>query len=260
MLKKATTDFMNGLSLYKVWSYQAWHEISAKYKRTVLGSLWIAGGMVALSLSLAVVFGAIMHQNMHEIFPNIIGGILCWSLCAFLFIDAPEIFLGSAPMIKNHAYPYTYFVFEAVCRSTFMFFNNSIVFFIAIACVGALKVPHWAFLFGLPIVLINLFCWSTIIGLLAARFRDLRFMMPLLSQIMFFLTPVTWNVKDLSPARHFIADYNPFYGLVEILRAPLLGQAPPTHCWILALISMTIGIVLWLIVFSNCRRRIPFWI
>jgi len=260
MLRKAILDLTNGASLYKVWSYQAWHEISAKYKRTFLGSLWIAGGMVALSLALAVMFSAVMHQKLHDIFPNIIGGILCWGLCSFVFLDSPEIFISSAAMIKNHAYPYTYFSFEAVCRTTFVFLNNLVVFFIAIACVGALTIPNWTFIIGLPIVLVTLFCWGTVIGLAASRFRDLRFMTPLLSQIIFFLTPVTWNAKDISPSHRFLVDFNPFYGLVEIIRAPLLGKAAPMECWGLAIGAMAFGVVLWLIVFGAFRRRIPFWI
>jgi len=260
MYSKAIRDLIKGASLYNVWSFQAWHEISAKYKRTVLGSLWIAGGMVALSLSLAVVFGAIMRQNMHDIFPNIIGGILCYGFCAFILIDSPEIFMGAAGMIKNHAYPYTYYVFESLCRATLMFLNNVIVFFIAIACVGALAVPHWSFLIGFPIVLVTLFTWGTVLGLAASRFRDLRFMTPLLSQILFFLTPVTWMARDVGPDRRFLIDFNPYYGLVEIMRAPLLGYAAPMQAYFLALTAMGLGIFVWLIVFSACRRKIPFWI
>ncbi|CAN1484367.1 hypothetical protein MCEMIH15_00004 [Caulobacteraceae bacterium] len=44
---KAFADLSNGLGLSHVWVHQAYHVISAKYKRTVLGSLWISGAMVS---------------------------------------------------------------------------------------------------------------------------------------------------------------------------------------------------------------------
>jgi ABC-type polysaccharide/polyol phosphate export permease len=136
------------------------------------------------------------------------------------------------------------------------------VFYIAIALVGGLRVPSWEILLGLPVVLMSMVTWGTFVGMMASRFRDLRFMMPYLSQLIFFLTPIFWtigtNAKGWRSA--IVADYNPFYGLVEVIRAPLLGQAPSAQCWMLAIIAMVTGIIAWLLMFSAFRRRIPFWV
>lgn len=261
MFTKAFKDLIDGLRLYKVWTYQAWHETSAKYKRTVLGSLWIAGTMVTISLALALIYGALLGHNLKDVLPHIMAGIMCYNMASFMLGEAPEIFMKSSFIIRSHAYPFTYYVLESAASNFIIFLNNAIVFYISMALLGTLAIPNWTILLGLPIVFVTITSWGTVIALLASRFRDLRFMMPHLSQIIYFLTPIMWQVSDISAKnRSRIADINPFYGLVEILRAPLLGHEPPGVCWALALVTMFTGIFTWIGVFGVFRRRIPFWV
>ena len=55
-------------------------------------------------------------------------------------------------------------------------------------------------------------------------------------------------------------DFNPFYHLVELVRAPLLGQAPGLASW-LAVSGFVLGG--WLVTFElfrRYRRRIAYWV
>jgi ABC-2 type transport system permease protein/lipopolysaccharide transport system permease protein len=260
MLSKALDDLVRGLGLYKVWTHQAWHDVSAKYKRTVLGTLWMSGSMVTLSICLALVFGALLGTDLKILLPNIMGGLLCFSLISFIFGGSPEVFNAAHNIIKNHAYPFTYYMFEAICESFFMFLNNLIVFTIVMVLLGTFAVPNWTILIGLPIVLSTIFAWGTVIAMVSTRFRDLRFMMPHLSQIVFYLTPIMWSIDHISPKNAKIAELNPFYGLLELIRAPLMGKVAPAVCWNTALLMLLAGAIVWLIFFSAFRKRIPFWV
>ncbi len=261
MFDKAINDLIRALRLYKVWTYQAWHDMSAKYKRTILGSLWIAGSMVTMSLVLSIVYGALHGADLSTVLPSIMGGILCWGLAGFMLIDGPDIFMNAGVTIKSHAYPFSYYVFESGARTFMVFLNNLVVFFIAMALIRQLAIPHWTVIPGLAVTFVTMFSWGTVISLLASRFRDLRFMIPHLGQILYFLTPIMWRAEDISPAKKaIIVDMNPLYGLVEIVRAPLLGHAPAPLCWSLALGLMGLGVAVWLLVFGVFRKRIPFWV
>ncbi|MDI7776358.1 ABC transporter permease [Asticcacaulis sp. EMRT-3] len=259
-IAKSVSDLKKGASLYNVWFYQAYHEISAKYKHTMLGSLWIAGGMVTTSLALSLVFGIIQGQSLKDILPFVMGGILTFGLVSFIFNEGPEVFLSAAGTIKNHAYPFTYFVFEGVSRSFLTFLHNLVVFYITLVCVGSLAVPNWTVIFGLPILLVSMFFWGAFFGMMAARFRDLRFIMPYISQLLFFTAPIFWKADGVKGAKALFVDLNPVYGLVEIVRSPLLGKMPPEICWLQALLTMVVGGIVWFAVFTSFRRRIPFWV
>ena len=260
MLDKAIKDLVGGLKLYHVWTYQAYHDISSKYKRTFLGSLWISGQLVATSLALSLVFSGIFGTTLKDALPYMMGGIMCYSLCGFMMNESVEIFMGAGGMIKNHANPYSYYVLESVAKTFFLFMHNVVVFFLLLLVIGALHVPHISFIPAIVVVLVTIFSWGTVTGMLAARFRDMRYLLPYLAHIMYFMTPIFWRMDQLHSSRAKYAMWNPFYGLIEILRAPLLGQEAPAHCWTLALGTMVIGIVAWLVFFTPFRRRIPYWL
>jgi ABC-2 type transport system permease protein/lipopolysaccharide transport system permease protein len=260
-MNKAYIDLQKGLSLYKVWIYQAYHELSKKYQHTILGSLWIAGSMVTTSLCLAIVFGAIQGQNLFQTLPYIMGGILVWSLVGFILSEANEVFLGAGGIIKNHAYPFTYYMLEAVTRQFLTFLHNLVVFFLTLFCIGYFRVPNFELLLALPIVLVTMTSWGVVVAMLSARFRDLRFMIPYISQLVFFITPIFWQPSSTVHGwRLSLVNYNPFYGLIEVIREPLLGNQPSSVCWVQAIGAMVSGLVVWAIVFSVFRRRIPFWV
>ena len=54
--------------------------------------------------------------------------------------------------------------------------------------------------------------------------------------------------------------YNPFFSLLEIVRAPLLGHIPGPVVWFSALgYSVLLWVVAWLL-FVRVRGRIAFWV
>ena len=62
------------------------------------------------------------------------------------------------------------------------------------------------------------------------------------------------------PSRVAVLEFNPFYHLVEVARAPLLGKVPALSSWIAVLI-VTIGG--WVLAFAFFRRycwRIAYWV
>ena len=260
MLEKSFKDLISAFQLWHVWFYQAYHVITAKYKRTALGTLWISGSMIATSLSLSILFGGLFGQTLKEALPMIMAGILCFSFAGFPLNEGQEALIGNGGIIKNHAYPFTYYILESVAKNLLMFAHNLVVFYLAMLIIGAAVIPHWTILPALFMVFIFMFTWSTITALAAARYRDLRFLLPYIGQLLSVLTPVFWRAELLHGPRRLIADLNPVYGILEIVRAPLLGHSAPFNIWVLASIATFSGVLVWLLTFPVFRKRIPFWV
>jgi ABC-type polysaccharide/polyol phosphate export permease len=260
MLQKSINDFKRGLDLYYVWAHQAYHDITAKYKRTVLGSFWIAGSMLVTSFSFAIIFGQLFHLSLQDALPYTMAGILVFGLVAFIFGEGAEMFLGSGGIIKNHAYPFTFYAFHTVCKNFFLFLHNLVVYFVVMATINALVIPNWTILPGIAICLIFMFTWGMLLGMLASRFRDMRFMLAYMGQIFSILTPIFWRTDGLHGAVLTAVNLNPMYVMIQIVREPLLGIMPSATMWNVALGYTGLGILLWLFFFSAYRRRIPFWV
>ncbi|ESQ80743.1 ABC transporter permease [Asticcacaulis sp. YBE204] len=257
---KAINDLRAGIGLSHVWLYQAYHDISAKYKRTLLGSFWNTGSMIAMSGSMAIVFGALFNQDLSVVFPWIMSGMIAFSLVGHVFNEAPEVYVQNGGIISNHAYPFTYYSFEAVTRNLFLFAHNLVVFYIILALLRVLTLPHWTIVPGMLIVVFNMLTWGALVSMVSARYKDLRFLLPYLSQLVMFMSPIMYRPSMIPAHKMFIVDYNPFYPFIEMVRSPMLGTFMPAKYWGMALGITVAGVLLWLLFFSLNRRRIPFWI
>jgi len=258
-MNKTVNDLVSGAKLYRVWLHQAYHVLSSKYKRTILGTLWIAGNFIFTSLAITIVFGFLFKQNLKDFLPYSMLGNLVGTTCLWIFSEAPEIFISQSSIIKNHAYPFTFFSFESVARSIMLFAHNLIVFYVFMLFNGTLTIPNWTVIPGLVVVMLTMMSWGTVLGMLAARYRDLRFLIPNFSNLLFFVTPLYWKVENLGPHR-WIADYNPLYNLVSLVRVPLMGGSPTEWNWTFASCFCIAGVFVWFLMFAALRRRIPFWV
>ena len=79
-------------------------------------------------------------------------------------------------------------------------------------------------------------------------------------QILFFATPIIWPIESLPSDMHYLADINPVFAAIDVIRAPLLNIAVRPNSWPL-LIGMTIvGCAIAFPVFVRFRSRIAYWI
>ena len=89
--------------------------------------------------------------------------------------------------------------------------------------------PGWDTLMFIPgfiLFLINVVWISLAVGVMSTRYRDVPQVIANIIQVVFFLTPIFWSPEAL-PSRPAFVVLNPFYHLIEIVRAPLLGLAVP---------------------------------
>ncbi len=260
MFAKTFGDVRRGLNLYHVWGYQAYHDITAKYKRTFLGSFWLAGSMVVTSVSLAVLFGALFHVGLKDALPYVMSGMLAFSMAGYVLSEAPEVFMSSASIIRNHAYPFSFYLLHAVAKNFLMFLHNIVIFWIIMGLIGAFSIPNWTLLAGLPVVLLFMLSWGCVAGMIASRFRDMRFMLPYVGQLLSFLTPIFWHPDGLKGLLLIVVNLNPIYNIVQLVRRPLMGQVATPYEWELAGAYTLIGLLVWFGVFTAFRRRIAFWV
>ena len=122
--------------------------------------------------------------------------------------------------------------------------------------------PGWHALLSLPGVLLWLldgFAACFLLGAICARFRDVPPIVGSLMQIAYYVTPVIWKPSMLGP-RGWWLPLNPFDPLLDVVRAPLLGQVPSALIWGAALgDSALLWGAAWLL-FVRARPRIAFWI
>ena len=95
--------------------------------------------------------------------------------------------------------------------------------------------------------------------LISARFRDIPQIIASFIQIVFFVTPIMWKPEVLR-GHVYIADVNPFYHLIEIVRAPMLGAVPSDLNYAVVLAVTVLNLIVAIAFFARFRFRISYWI
>jgi len=98
-----------------------------------------------------------------------------------------------------------------------------------------------------------------LLGAFCARFRDIGPIVGSIMQIAFFMSPIIWK-PEMIGEYVWTLPFNPFFDMIEIVRAPLLGSMPTGAVWLAALgYSAVLLAVTWAF-FVRMRERIAFWI
>ncbi len=101
---------------------------------------------------------------------------------------------------------------------------------------------------------------TLLLGGFCARFRDVMPIVNSVMQIAFFMTPVIWKPAQLGESGMAKLPFNPFFDMLEIVRAPLLGQVPPPAVWFGAIgYSLVLCVLSW-VFFARARSRLAYWI
>ena len=76
---------------------------------------------------------------------------------------------------------------------------------------------------------------------------------------LFFFTPILWQVETLKN-RTYLAEMNPVFHWIEIIRAPLLGHLPSVSNYLWSLASLVVLFILATYYLGRYRSRIAYWL
>jgi ABC-type polysaccharide/polyol phosphate export permease len=259
-IAKAVRDFITGIASIHVWPMLGWQEIRLRYRRSTLGPIWLTLSTGALIACMGPLYGVLLGHDIASYYPFLAVGYILWLLISSLMNEGCMVFISAESMIKQLPMPFSIHVLRMVWKNVVVFFHNSLI----VAVVLWFFPPRlgWHTLLILPgvfVIALNGIWIATILGILCARFRDIPQLVQSIVQVGFFLTPVLWRPEALG-RNSWIADWNPFYHFLELVRAPLLGYELRPLSLLVALAVTIGGYVCALMMFARYRARIAYWV
>jgi ABC-type polysaccharide/polyol phosphate export permease len=258
--RAAINDISRSLKHLDLAAYLAWEDIRQRYVRTLLGPLWIVLSTGIWFGILAFVMGNLFSQDTHQYVPFLISGLLVWSLIASSISESTLALISASSLITSFPLPIFMHYFRFMTRNFIIFLHNLLIFVVvAFFFPPPLTASTWLVIPGLAIDLIILFGISIFLSLANLRYRDTNLAVISALQVLPIVTPIFWD-RGMLKNYPWIADLNPFYHMLQIVRAPMLGQAPAPESWLVT-IAMAIGATLLsCAVFVRYRHRIIFWL
>ncbi|MEX6509177.1 ABC transporter permease [Jiella sp. M17.18] len=259
-IRSTLADLFAGLKLVELWGTMGWLDMRQRYRRSIMGPFWVTLSLAAFVGGLGITYGALFNMPLQEYLPYLSVGIVVWTLISGFLMEGCGTFTDAEAAIKQMPAPLSVHVFRLIWRSLIIFLHNVIIIVLVLIIFGIN--PGWAGLMslvGLGVVVINGAAFGLLLGTLSARFRDIPPLMSNVVQTLFFVTPVIWRADNLQ-ARKVIADWNPLYHLIELVRAPILTGFPTAVNWEFSLLFTAVNCLIALLFYARFRWRIPYWL
>lgn len=262
-LAAAWADIHGGLRHRELWTVFAWEELRQRYRRSVLGLVWIPAAFALLVGIKGLFFGALNDMPMSEFTLYMAVGFLVYQFFVGNLNEGCAAFTSQQTWILSGApLPYSVFIFKSVARNALFFAANALV---VVATFVGFRYSVAPDVFGtvalaLAIYFLNAVSIQLLFAVVGARIRDLQHFIQSITRMLFFMTPVLWTFEQTDGVRRTIAELNPLTHFIEILRAPVLGT--PTHelSWPIAIGLTLAGWVAAIAAFATFRSRVPYWL
>lgn len=257
----AVDDVVQGARLWRLAITLGWFDIRLRYRGSVLGPFWLTLSTAVMVVALGVLYSALFKMELHDYLPWLALSLVLWNTLAGLVGEACTCFTGAEGMIRAMRMPFTLHAARVIVRNCLVLAHNVVVIVAVYAWFDSW--PGAAALAALPgfiLWLVDGFAICLLLGALCARFRDIPPIVASVMQIAFFISPIIWKPELLTGLKRELLFINPFYSLLEIVRAPLLGEIPSSQVWGAALLYSAALILLSWLAFVRVRGRLSFWV
>jgi lipopolysaccharide transport system permease protein len=256
----ALDDVLAGLRLWRLaWSL-GWLDIKLRYRGSMLGPFWLTISTGVMVGALGFLYSALFHMSLRDYLPFLALSQVLWGFLATLVGESCSAFTESEPVIRSFRMPFFMFAMRILVRNVLVLGHNICVIVVVFLALRIWPGATCLLVFpAFPVWIADALALCLLLGGICARFRDILPIVNSVMQIAFFISPVIWKPEQLGKYAVWLP-LNPFYDMLEIVRGPLLGQAPSLLVWVGALAYSTVLCVLAWIFFQRARGRIAFWI
>lgn len=258
--RAAVGDLLEAAALWRLCWTLAWLDIRLRYRGSMLGPLWLTLSTGVMVAAMGMLYSVLWRLPLREYVPYLALSLVLWNFLSVLVTDACFAYTLAEGTIRTVRMPYSLYAGRVVLRNLLVLAHNVVI--VLLVDILLWQWPGAASLWALPAMLIWLadaLAVSVLLGALCARFRDIPPIAASVMQMAFMVSAVIFRPETLGN-RAWLLGFNPFFTLLEILRAPLLGAVPGWDVYASAMLfSAILCTAAWLL-FVRVRGRIAFWI
>lgn len=220
-----------GAWFVEIWDFRdlfyflVWRDIKVRYKQTVLGAMWAViqpfFTMILLSLFFGKFAGIGIEDAPYPIFSYC--GLVPWAYFSGALSSCANSMVSNSSLFTKIYFPRIAVPVSAVLAGLMDFAIASLLLFALMPYYG---VPITLTLILWPILTLPLFLLVSGLGIIMAslsvRYRDVKYALPFLIQMMMFATPIIYPLTVVPESYRWLSICNPLTGIIEAFRAAVL--------------------------------------
>ncbi len=220
------------LRLKELWAYRellyflVWRDVKVRYKQTALGAIWAILQPVFTMVVFSLFFGRLGKIPSDGLpYPLFsFAALVPWTYFSHGLSQASNSLVGSANLIKKVYFPRLSIPIASVASGLIDF---ALAFLVLLGMM-----LYYGILPGVKVIVLPLLLLLTLVASLGVslwlsalnvHFRDVRHVIPFLTQLWLFATPIAYPSSLLSEPWRTVYSINPMVGVVEGFRWALLG-------------------------------------
>lgn len=255
-------SIFNGKELWKyreLFYFFTWRDVKIKYKQTVLGFLWAVVQPLFTTFIFTLFAKPLAIDSRGIPYPLFVfSGLLMWSIFSAGLSGASDSIVNNSSIIKKIYFPRLVIPVSSILVSLFDFLMAFIVlipmllYFRQPVGIDALYLWPAAILVAV-IATLGLGC---LLAALNIKYRDFRYVIPFMVQVMFFVSSVIYPLSMIqNKVLQYILAASPIYAAVELFRIPLTGVWPNTTLMMISLASGFLFLIIGLLYFRKTEEH-----
>lgn len=246
------TDGWVGLQLSEIWRYRelamflVWRDIMVRYKQTALGVAWAVLQPFFTMLVFSIFFGRLAKIPSDGVpYPlYAFAALVPWTYFGGAMTLSSNSLVGNANLIKKVYFPRLIVPISVVLSGLADLVMAFLMLLAMMAYYGVAPGPGLA---TAPLFVLLAVATSLGVGLwlsaLNVEYRDVRYVVPFLTQFWMFATPIVYPSSLVPPSWRTAYGLNPMVGVIDGFRWAVLG-APELSATTLAASSASALVLL----------------
>jgi lipopolysaccharide transport system permease protein len=251
------------LRLGDLWSYRellfflAWRDVKVRYKQTALGAAWAVLQPLALMAVFALFLGHFLKVPSDGVPYPVFSytALLPWTFFAQSLNAASSSLITNANLVSKVYFPRLVLPISATLGFLIDLFVG-LVLLVGLMALYSIT-PTWAVVF-LPLLivftLLTVLAAAIWLSAISARYRDVVFGLPLLTQLWLFASPIAYSSSLIPGDWKWLYAINPMVGVIDGFRWALLGTAAPGPQIVVSIVVTFVALITGLAYFRRTER------
>ena len=250
-------------SFKELWDYREMlsslvkKDLKTRYKGSILGFLWTFINPLLQLLVYSLLFSVIMRNGIENYAMFLFVALVPWLFFSTSLMAGAASIRGAQGLIEKIYFPRIIIPISVVCSNFMNMLFSFIIVFLALIFTG---VGLTSALVMLPLIMVIEFFFALgftlIVSAVNVYFRDLEYILGILTQVWMYLTPILYSVDQVPQKLQGVLAFNPMSSVIIAYRDILFYQKfPDMSTLITTVLCAVVALIVGMLVFNKLQRN-----
>jgi lipopolysaccharide transport system permease protein len=237
-------------------------ELTARYKNTLFGFLWVVINPLMQMFVIGFVFRFFIKQPIPNYYLYLLVGLLIWNFFSLSLSKATPSIVNERNLIKKAKFPREIIPISIIASNLIHLFIAFVLIIIPALVAGILSIYNLPRIFEGSLLLITFTAGLSLLSAaLNVKYRDINFFIQALLIIWFYATPIVYSIDVIPYKLIWIWRLNPMTSVVQLFQNALVSAPPPGIGMLISNIAVALAVAfLGIKIFKKESKNFDDWI